>query len=252
MVESHMYSICPEPVDALRFAPIGWDMPYGVIAANNPINANDPYGLTYVDVNLTVGAGPAGTIGFQYDPDKGLYFYYGAGYGVGAGATATLHPDHPSPGISIVSSVSGGTGIIGGSISGTYDSSGGNFDPALGLGVGLGGSVTVQKTLPIWQTQLVNQQTTNPTADYSSVLPILSNNQTSTPLYNELVNPATSGSTNVVATAPTVQQNITSSSSNNTSSFNLPTDTGSAAAEGGYLIYPNKPNTNMMQSVYRK
>jgi len=24
------------------------------------------------------------------------------------------------------------------------------------------------------------------------------------------------------------------------------------AAEGGYLIYPNKPNTNMMQSVYKK
>ncbi len=40
-----MYSICPEPVDALRFAPIGWDMPYGVIAGNNPINANDPYGF---------------------------------------------------------------------------------------------------------------------------------------------------------------------------------------------------------------
>jgi hypothetical protein len=29
-------------------------------------------------------------------------------------------------------------------------------------------------------------------------------------------------------------------------------DFGGAAAAGGYLLYPNKPNNNAMQSVYSK
>ena len=34
-MEGHMYSICPETVDALGFAPIGWDAPYEVIHHDN-------------------------------------------------------------------------------------------------------------------------------------------------------------------------------------------------------------------------
>src|SRR5208337_226310 len=43
-----MYSICPEPVDALRFAPIGRDMPYAVVDADNR--------LTGIYQNTTSGA----------------------------------------------------------------------------------------------------------------------------------------------------------------------------------------------------
>ena len=39
---------------------------------------------------------------------------------------------------------------------------------------------------------------------------------------------------------------VTGASSNSTANFS------DSAAEGGYLIYPNKPNTNMMRSVYSK
>jgi len=38
-----------------------------------------------------------------------------------------------------------------------------------------------------------------------------------------------------------------------TPTFNPPaTNTSDVNAAGGFLIYPNKPNTNMMQSVYKK
>src|SRR5208337_3411957 len=85
-MESHMYSICQETVDALGFAAIGRDMPYEVIHHDN---LESVLGLSGHDgtVLQTISYDPFGNItsqscsnnnqlhytGREQDPDTGLY-----------------------------------------------------------------------------------------------------------------------------------------------------------------------------------
>jgi hypothetical protein len=52
-----------ETADALGFAPIGLDMPYGIIVQNNPVNKIDPLGLIWVTTGYNY---PATTNYLQY------------------------------------------------------------------------------------------------------------------------------------------------------------------------------------------
>jgi len=159
----------------------------------NPINCNDPYGLQYVDVNLTLGAGWGGTIGLQYDPERGLYVYGGFGYVIGAGASATYHPNpnaHPTTGLSTVATVTYGLGpAVSGS--GTYDSSGGNYDYAIGPGLGLTGSVIGMYTAQVYPL------TTNAPALNSETNPNNASGQFN--FLNGYVNPLTAPASNTGA-----------------------------------------------------
>ncbi len=67
---------------------------------NNGINAIDPLGLWYIDINVTIGGGTGsvGTAGVQIGPSGG-HFYAGGGIGTpGVSTSAMWSPGEPSPG----------------------------------------------------------------------------------------------------------------------------------------------------------
>ena len=313
----HRYSIFPETVDALGFAPIGWDAPYEVIhhdnlqsvlglsghdgtvlqtisydpfgntisttgssnnnqlhytgreqdpdtglynyrariydpttgtfctedpkgfaagvnfyiyALNNPINANDPYGMTVMSDLLGYASAGVNTVAFAtmwnptwYVPTKAVgtalsvltianagYEYYtnqisGAKFAFTAGTEAT--------------------NIIGGFAAQPVEA----FVSGITRGVGIADTTvnTVQDFAAAY-----NQQTTS-SGTSGLYIPGYSGPAATPSLFDKYSNP-----------------NPASNTSFDLSGFS---DSGNnPAANGGFLIYPNMPNTNMMQSVYKK
>ena len=119
---------------------------------NNQLRYIDPLGLWYIDINITGGTGSwGGTGGVQIGP-SGIYVYGGGGVGIGGGASVTINSGDPSSGWSANTTVSGGTGTIGGQVSGSIDSNGQTSGAVGGgWGVGWGASATATYTYPLWQ-----------------------------------------------------------------------------------------------------
>ncbi|MFI0849696.1 RHS repeat-associated core domain-containing protein, partial [Mesorhizobium sp. IMUNJ 23232] len=76
--------------------------------ANNPISFVDPSGLSYVNIGVTAGDGPAVGVGFIVDDYGNTYLQLGGGAGYGAGASATYGPGAVQQGFGV--SVQGGIG----------------------------------------------------------------------------------------------------------------------------------------------
>src|SRR5208337_5319427 len=105
-MESHMYNIFPEPVDALRFSRIGRNMPYEVIHHDNlqsvlglsghdgtmlQTYSYDPFGNTI----STTGSANNNNLhytGREQDPDTGLYNYRNRIYDPTIGRFCTEDP----------------------------------------------------------------------------------------------------------------------------------------------------------------
>jgi RHS repeat-associated protein len=118
---------------------------------DNPVNWVDPYGLWYVDVNITGGIGRGGATGGVQIGPAGLFVYGGVGIGSGRGVSVTINTGDPSPGLNPGIIVSGGTGEVGGLLSHGYkdiDFPGGT-DIGVGWGVGFGLAITGKYTYPI-------------------------------------------------------------------------------------------------------
>ncbi|MDD5492517.1 MAG: RHS repeat-associated core domain-containing protein, partial [bacterium] len=114
---------------------------------NNPLNLIDPYGLWFIDINFTGGKG--GTAGVQIGP-AGIYPYGGVGYGQGGGVSVTLNRGNPSSGLAVTATGSGGTGVLGANISGSYTCDEGlSGSVGAGWGVGAGWAVTATYTYPL-------------------------------------------------------------------------------------------------------
>lgn len=125
---------------------------------NNSINFTDPLGLDkdvswwqwawkhgYFDVGVSFSAtgtlGPGLNFGFKFAP-TGLYGYGGFGLGIGGGFSATLNMGTPpSQGVSVVTTVRGGTGWGGKGSFGVNQQ--GGFTGGAGGGFGVLGGVTV-------------------------------------------------------------------------------------------------------------
>jgi RHS repeat-associated protein len=126
---------------------------YGYVL-NNPINLVDPWGLWYIDLNLTGSArgtlGPGGTIGLLIG-SSGINFYYGFGLGVGAGVSATFNLGEMKScnSIDVGVTFSGGYPVLGvpigahGTISIDME---GNITPDFGVGLGLGFGISAGVT----------------------------------------------------------------------------------------------------------
>jgi len=220
--------------------------------SNNPLNCNDPYGLWDVVVNggghYPVGPAPVAIGGTQ------TWVWQNGGF----------VPQSITPEVSFGSYGDAGVSVGAADLSGTGGAQTGatvNF----GLGRYFGVQITLQKninwsdpstyvdaitagiglpipSIPVTVTMPTNSIPLGETAQTSGSSSVTSDLQipgvystpAAAPLYNQYVNPATSNT--------------------GSTSFDLSGISGSSGspAAGGYLIYPNMPNTNMMQSVYSK
>ncbi len=187
-------------------------------AKNNPVNANDPYGLTWRSDALGVTSAGLNTAALAniWDPPVALYLKI-AGV-VASGATV----------------INAGYEYKTGQISSTQ------FDITVGTeAVNLVGGFAAKpvealvtgltRGVGIANTAVGTVQDIGAAQQTSTGLESRDSRDSSTPsTIDQVLNPAWSlGDTGTEALS------------------------GSSAA-GGYLIYPNKPNTNMMQTVYRK
>src|SRR5208337_594067 len=117
IVEGHMYTIYPEPVDAFGFAAIGRDMPYEVVHHDNLESVPGLSGhdgtvlqtISYDPFGNTIGTtGSANNnqlhyTGREQDPDTGLYNYRARIYDPTTGTFLTEDSKHFSAGVNFYS-----------------------------------------------------------------------------------------------------------------------------------------------------
>jgi len=186
-----------------------------VYAKNNPINANDPYGLTWrSDILGFTSAGlNTAALASVWDPPV-AFVLKTAGFFASGATVANAYYEYKTGQISNTQfDITVGTeavSFVGGFAATPVQA----FVTGLTRGVGIANTAvgTVQDIGAAQQTSRDSRDSSTPTSTIDEVL------------------------------KPTWSLENAS----NTEALN-----GNSAA-GGYLIYPNKPNTNMMQTVYRK
>ncbi len=222
--------------------------------SNNPINCNDPYGLWDVVANGGGHVPVGGVIPISAGASKTWVWSNGR-----------FVPQSITPEVTI-----GSYGDFGGSVgvadlSGTGGKQAGttvnigwgkylgiqvtlpkNIDPNKswydlskyvdGISAGIGGAIP-GAPLPATLTVPLAEETASNSGSSSGAsglyIPSVNSTSSASSPYNQFVNPVTSNT--------------------GSTSFDLSgLSAGDNPAAGGFLLYPNKPNTNMMQSVYRK
>jgi RHS repeat-associated protein len=125
----------------------GGDVNLSAYVQNNPLNRVDPFGLWYIDINVSVGSWFGGTGGFLIGAE-GVYPYAGGGivspYG---GASITWSPSDPSPGWNVGLQ---GTYGIAGQYGYSFGKGGGQFWE-IGLGWPPGGTATGYYVFDPWK-----------------------------------------------------------------------------------------------------
>ena len=117
---------------------------------NSVINVNDPLGLWSVGGTVSGGIGILGGLVTISVTSKGeVYVTGGLGYGVGLGVSIGASPTDPSEGVTTEATITGGTGILGGSGTVTNDLTGNNFTTSVsgGFGFGYGQTITTSVTV---------------------------------------------------------------------------------------------------------
>jgi len=195
-----------------------------VYAADNPINFNDPYGFTWRSDVLGYTSAVLNTAALATVWNPGVAGYLKFGGLLVSGATIAnagyeRFVSHEMTDTEFYKTV--GTeavsdfGAVGAKYFGTAATSVEAFVTGITRGVGIA-DTTVETVKNFGAAYNQTQSTSSGSSGTSN-------------WYNQYVNPATSN---------------TSSTDSNSGS--------TTAASGGYLIYPNKSNTNMTQSVYKK
>lgn len=239
---------------------------YRIIAGNNPINASDPYGLTnwwQVGSGFVEAGGAAVAL-------SGAAFGEAASAGIGTPAALGLYfvaaPALAHGTVQIITGFAAKNDVTVPAVSlpalGAYvytrgnQSSGDIPDLLYSAGttlMGLGNwsriSDAASNVLGLLGTagsaySLYNSQsTTVSTVSYGAVPTALAPGNSSATDANNAAGLLLRGSTGTYnSSAPSVPLTYTAPTSS----------ADDSAAAGGYLIYPNKPNTNMTQSVYSK
>src|SRR5208283_1881910 len=227
----------------------------------NPVNCNDPYGFDSWSFGYSINAGVFGfgggggpTINVAHDPNKPLWNGWSfsvtataQGGGV-AGQGASIQGNFMHTNATDVNQLNGNSLVTGASYSkgqfvfGGEESFGDNGVTGTNWYAGLG----YESPFTTADSAYANGSTTSALIQYSNGGVSLGNTGTSSIWSSQpgnvqqqtITNPGGSNSLDL----PSFQQDMLNPSSLNS---------GTAAA-GGFLIYPNMPNTNMMQSVYQK
>jgi len=208
-----------------------------VYCNNNGINANDPYGLAEAIFSA----------GWHLSPNL-LPISQGKSYNA-AFANGKLEA-RPTVAEEVLGSwVDAGANMGIGDISGTGNSAGKTYN--IGLGKYFGIQVTVQKDFN-WR----DPSTYLDAVTVGVGVPIPSSPVTITAPLDETTPQSTSSYRDLqllLAPTPAPKYNYGIPDAGSTS-FDLSgfSGSGGSPAAGGYLLYPNKPNTNMMQAVYSK
>jgi RHS repeat-associated protein len=123
---------------------------------NNPVNMHDAFGLapsaavsaagsvpmsSSTTVSVSGGFGVGGTLSVSFG-EGGFDVGAGIGVGIGVGASITGGVTAGSSNLGLTASVSGGTGVVGAEASATHSLGGISGSAGVGLGVGLGASIT--------------------------------------------------------------------------------------------------------------
>ena len=196
-----------------------------IYANNNPVNGNDPSGQFVIYIGYTGSAtgGPLSALfgkGIVFDNSGNVsgYKVYGAGGGFSAGGSGTF-------GLSFGFLANFGQN---GPATTTSDFAGPFANASLGAGFGAHGSVD------------------------AFIDPYNTNNMGG----GLTLGPGVGGGFSLTATNTVLTPSPFSQSNNNISSVSqsISNDYSAAiaAANGGFVLYPNKSNTNMMKSVYSK
>lgn len=109
--------------------PTATDLNLYLYAGNNPVNFVDPYGLWYIDINITGGFGGGVTGGIMIGPE-GIYPYEGpVATSPGIGGAIMWSSDNPTTGWNITAQV---VGIIAGQ--GGYSFKTNSYFKEIGIG----------------------------------------------------------------------------------------------------------------------
>ena len=229
-------------------APLPAEAPYRIIAANNPVNASDPYGFA-TNVIITQ----------DYVPGLGWL-------GVTYASHSAIRVDNPKGSGPVLfdpaGSVYAPTDEFGGPVRGSgdyFEGSYANLSAYVAAQQKNGSAVqvyTVQTTAPD-EAAIANRILGDTPPAYAGT-PLLCATSCASALQDIgpfqnlglFQTPGSLGSyTSSLTPAPSQQTFPAAQPQPSSSEIGSPID---AAAAGGYLIYPNKPNTNMTQSVYSK
>src|SRR5208283_475539 len=199
-------------------------------AGGNPINANDPYGLTWrSDLLGALSAGlNTAALATVWNPVAAGYLKFAGG--VASLATVVnagyeYHTGEISGPQFVITAGTEAASFIGGFAAKPVEA----FVSGITRGVGIADT------------------TVNTVQDFAAAY----NQQTTSSGTSGLYIPGYSGP----AATPSLFDKYSNTNPASNTSFDLSgfSDSGNnPAANGGFLIYPNMPNTNMMQSVYRK
>jgi hypothetical protein len=234
-------------------------------AGNNPINGSDPYGFRgpdYLSLNVNVAipnplTGTLVGVSGQFSLDRYWNLYAGLGGTVGKSSTGVSGSltagwlntfSTPSYG-TMTSFLSGSSFNAGGGVVG-YNLA---WTPGVGTATEFG-LFSPQAGASYHYSVQIAGRTNNALNMYSydyllndpasNIIPAAANANNS----EGLLSIGSTGTYN--SSAPSVPLTYTGSSQ--TSTYTAPASSAEDSAAGGYLIYPNKPNTNMTQSVYSK
>ena len=277
-MEGHMYTIYPEPVDAFGFAAIGRDMPYEVVHHDNLESvlglsghdgtvlqtiSYDPFGNTI----STTGSSNNNQLhytGREQDPDTGLYNYRNRTYDPSTGTFTTEDPKGFAAGVNFyiyalnnpinANDPYGFTTLAPINPQEGCPSNASCMDP--GSYIPHFNPYYIAPYAPIPGMPIISPSALPPGGWVGGALKKLILPQQSEPLDETT---SDNSGLQILLTPPPATPSLFDKYSNpnpaSNTSFDLSgfSDSGNnPAASGGFLIYPNKPNTNMMQSVYKK
>src|SRR5208283_5928997 len=201
-----------------------------VYASNNPVNYNDPYGFTAMADTLGYLSAGANTFALATIWNPALY-----------GPAKTVGTF-----LSVATVFNAGYEYKTGQISGTQLAFTAGTEAANFIG-GFAAKPVEAFVSGITRGVGIADTTVNTVQDFAAAY----NQQTTSSGTSGLYIPGYSGP----AATPSLFDKYSNTNPASNTSFDLSgfSDSGNnPAANGGFLIYPNMPNTNMMQSVYRK